>query len=762
MQRVYSVRSAQPTHDQLALQETVFHNANGYLGVRGTLEEGAPRGMETMRGAYVNGFYETVPMKQAERLTHVREEKESMINAADVQGVRLCLAGEPFSQWTGELLHCERLLDMDRGVTERHVTWRSPQGRETKLLFRRMTSFAEPSLFLIDCEVTPLNYAGEVEVESTHLALVKNYANPNDPRLAGESECHLVPAGSLVEDGTSYLSVRTRVSGLSLTTGVRHAMEPPPQDARTVYDSAAHAAAFRASVALEQGQPLRLQKYCVFSDERRHGDTLTAARQAMAGVFGRAEALYRAQQETLAAFWESADTTILGDSDANLSMQFNLYQLFQSAGRDGLCSIAAKGLSGEGYEGHYFWDTEMYMMPFFTLTMPQLARKLLGYRYRTLEAARENARLLGHLKGALYPWRTIDGRECSGYFLAGTAQYHIVGDIAYAVSAYYNATGDREYLIAEGAEMLLETARLWMDVGHMAQGRFLINCVTGPDEYTCLVNNNYYTNACAKNNLEQAVRAAQLLEEWGVYGEWAARLGVTREELDGFACAAEAMYLPYDETLGINPQDDSFLQKPVWDIAATPRDKFPLLLNYHPLQLYRYQVCKQADTVLAHVLFEELAAKDVRERSFRYYEKITTHDSSLSNCIFCIEACRLGLRREARAYFGDSVKTDLLNTHGNSKDGIHTANMGGCYMAVVNGFAGLRLCADGVKVDPFLPEGWTGLRFSFQYRGSRLRFEMADGRYRVRLLAGGPVSVLTPERACRLERPGDEAEGKTR
>ena len=219
MQRVYSVCSPKPTNDQLALQETVFHNANGYLGVRGTLEEGAPQGMDTMRGAYVNGFYEIVPMKQAEKLTHVREDKESMINVADVQGIRFRLAGEWFSQWTGTLVESERRLDMDRGITERRVRWRSPEGRETALCFRRMASFAEPSLFLIDCEVTPLNYEGEVEVESTHLALVKNYANPNDPRLAGESECHLVPAGSLIEEGASYLSTRTRVSGLSLTTG---------------------------------------------------------------------------------------------------------------------------------------------------------------------------------------------------------------------------------------------------------------------------------------------------------------------------------------------------------------------------------------------------------------------------------------------------------------------------------------------------------------------------------------------------------------
>ncbi len=759
MHRAYSARAPACDPARRALEESLFHIANGYVGVRGTLEEGAPEGMDTMRGSYINGFYEIVPMKQAEKLTNVREDKETMLNTADTQGVRFCLAGEWFCQWEGTLLECERLLDMDKGLTERRVKWRSPQGKETAIRFRRMASFEQPSLFLIDCEVTPLNYAGEVEVESTHLALVRNYADPNDPRLAGESECHMTAAGSLLEDGASYLSARTRASGLRMTTGVKHLLTPPAPDAQVAYDAAAHAVVFRCHVALKCGQTLRLQKYCVFTDERRHSDTLEAAREVMAAVYGRAEALYQSQQETLATFWANAGTAIFGDEEANLSLQFNLYQLFQSAGRDGLCSIAAKGLSGEGYEGHYFWDTEMYMLPFFILTMPQLARKLLGYRYRTLDEARANARLLGHQKGALYPWRTITGRECSGYFLAGTAQYHIVGDIAYAVATYYSATGDRDYLAAEGAEILLETARLWLEVGNDVHGAFHINCVTGPDEYTCLVNNNYYTNACAKHNLEWAVRAARLLKEWGCYEEWAARLNATQAELDAFVHAAETMYLPYDEALGINPQDDSFLEKPVWDIAATPKENFPLLLHYHPLQLYRDQVCKQADTVLAHVLFEEQADEAVRARSFRYYERITTHDSSLSNCIFCIEACRLGLHKEARAYFGESIKIDLLNTHGNSKDGIHTANMGGSYMAMVKGFAGLRLRDDGVEIAPFLPEGWTGFRFLFQYRGSHLRFALEGDRYGLTLEQGAPVTVFTPDGRKTLETPGDEAVG---
>lgn len=760
MQRVYTIRNIHPSLEELALQETVFHNANGYIGIRANLEEGAPAHMDTMRGIYINGFYENVPMKQAEKLTNVAEDKESMINAADVQGIRLCLDGEWFSQFDGILLESERRLDMDAGITERRVRWRSPGGKEAALRFRRMASFEIPALFVIDCELTPLNFAGEILLESDHLALVKNYANPDDPRLAGESECHLEPVCSHLEDGASYLSAVTRLSRLTLASGVRHWLSLPAASEETVYDKAEHSAHFTCRVNLQKGQTLRIVKYCTFADSRRSDDPLRCAQKAMQESFGRIDQLYESQAKTLSTFWKNADTVIVGDEEANLSMQFNLYQLFQSAGRDGLCSIAAKGLSGEGYEGHYFWDTEMYMLPFFILTMPELARKLLSYRYRTLDGARANAKLLGHAKGALYPWRTITGRECSGYFPAGTAQYHIVGDIAYAVSAYYTATGDRDYLTREGAEILLETARLWLDVGHFTGGTFQIHCVTGPDEYTCMVNNNYYTNACAKHNLQWAVHAVQLLQEWGVYETWAQRLNVTTEELSAFSAAARQMYLPYDAETGIHPQDDSFLKKPVWDLSATPKENFPLLLHYHPLHLYRYQVCKQADTVLAHVLFEELADREARRKSFEYYEKVTTHDSSLSNCIFCIGACRLGLRDRAKDYFGDCVKTDLLNTHGNSRHGVHTANMGGCYMAVVNGFAGLRLQEDGVRIEPFLPEGWKGLRFVFQYRGNHLSFEMHDDCYSLRLIQGSGVRVFTPEGTTELRNEGDEACGR--
>src|SRR5690606_18361235 len=328
---------------------------------------------------------------------------------------------------------------------------------------------------------------------------------------------------------------------------------------------------------------------------------------------------YAKQTEYLDNFWRKCFLQIDGDYELDLAVRYNMYQLLQSVSKDEYGNIAAKGLSGEGYEGHYFWDTEMYIQPFFTLTQPQITRNLISYRYKILDKAREHARIMGHKKGALYPWRTIMGRECSGYFPSGSAQYHINGDIAYSIVAYYLATKDMELIKDEGAELIFETARLWLDVGNYHNGKFHINEVTGPDEYTCMVNNNYYTNVSAQYNLRWASKFYNMLEESGDIKELEQKINITEDEIEEFELAADNMYLPNDEELGINPQDDSFLQKEPWDIEDTPEDKFPLLLHYHPLYLYRHQVCKQADTVLAHFVFEDAQSLETIRNSFKYY-----------------------------------------------------------------------------------------------------------------------------------------------
>jgi alpha,alpha-trehalose phosphorylase len=315
------------------------------------------------------------------------------------------------------------------------------------------------------------------------------------------------------------------------------------------------------------------------------------------------------------------------------------------------------------------------------------------------------------------------GTECSGYFPSGTAGYHINGDIAYSVISYYLATKDLDFIADKGAEIIFETARLWMDVGNYYNDSFRINEVTGPDEYTCMVNNNYYTNVSAQYNLQWAAKFFELLKAANKLSPVMERMGLSETEIEEFKHAAACMYLPYDETLKINPQDDSFLAKKVWDIENTPKENFPLLLHYHPLHLYRHQVCKQADTVLAHFIFEDAQTMDTIRNSFEYYEKVTTHDSSLSTCIFSIMASKLGLEDKAYDYFGDSAKLDLFNTHKNTKDGIHTANMGGNFMAIVYGFAGLRIKESGIYFAPTKPKLWEEYRFQINYEDSQIKVE---------------------------------------
>ena len=739
LNKQYRISGFSANEKNLKLQETLFHNANGYLGVRGTLEEGVPAAFNSMRGMYINGFYNIIPMKQSESLCNLIEEKDSMLNIADAQTVELFFNGERFSM-LAENAKTERILDMDAGITVRNVIWQSTGGEKLTVTFTRMASFTHKNIFTIECNIHSDSFNGSVDVRSEHRGKVRNYSNADDPRVGANSEVQFVPVAHSVIDGANYLTRQTTESGLSVCTGVKHDF-PEGTVESTSYDAVNDAFVTCCTLKLSAGESLRFVKYFAVADSARYENCSESAEGFLCDSFGKLEELYDQQRRYLAGFWNNCETEIDSDDDSNMAMCFNQYQLLQSCGSDGQCGMASKGLSGEGYEGHYFWDTEIFVMPFFTYVAPELARGLLKYRYSTLSLAKENAKLLCHRKGAAYPWRTISGRECSGFFPAGSAQYHVNGDISYAVVNYYLATGDVEYLADEGAEILIETARLWMDLGNWCNGRFVINDVTGPDEYTCIVNNNYYTNACAEYNLRWACRAAEILKEDGAFDGVAARTGITGEELREFAEASAKMYLPYDEKLGINPQDDSFLQKKQWDFENTPRENYPLLLHYHPLYLYRYQVCKQADTILAYILYGVKETKETMLRSFRYYEKITTHDSSLSNCVFSVVAARLGLKEEAWNYFGESLKSDLVNSHGNTGDGIHTANMGGSYMTVVNGFAGLVITEEGVELNPFVPDEWRGYRFRIHFRGSLLEIDVRKNECTVKLLSGKSVKV---------------------
>ena len=726
----------------LALDETLFHTANGYLGVRGSLEEVCPRGVTTIRGCYINGVYDVVPLSYPERLFGFPEEAQRLVNLPDVQTMRLFLDGEEFSLFAGDVLAYERVLDTDKGVTCRKIRWKSPKGAIVDIEITRMASFVRQELFLTMYSVTSVDFDGEIELVSGVDCDVSNFVDESDPRVASERLRHIFVKDAKFSRGVGVVECGTGVSDIDIAICRQYCISREAK-VKTFAENGIEA---RIKTRLQQGEGFLVEKFTTLSDSRRQKNPRTHAQTVLAdAVATGTEELLQEQADFLAAFWRDAKVEISGSPKLQDGMDFNIYQLLQSAGRDAITSVASKGISGEGYEGHYFWDTEIYIFPFFLYTQPEIAKNLLDFRYNTLDAARAHAAIMGHTRGALYPWRTISGSECSSFFPAGSAQYHLTGDVAHAFMQYYYATDDVDFMAARGLEMLIETARLWLDAGNYdTDGKFHIHSITGPDEYTCCVSDNYYTNRCAQHNLWGAVEIYNMLKNAGQLGPL--KIAFDEAELAHFSHAADAMFLPYDEKLGIHAQDSSFLQKPVWDLASTPKEKFPLLLHYHPLYLYRFQVCKQADTVLAHFLFEDGVSEDIMRRSYEYYDKITTHDSSLSGCVFGIMASRLGLNEKAYEYFTDTVRSDLDNIHGNTRDGLHVANLGGSWLAVVCGFAGLRLRKDGLYFRFTLPQELEGYSFHVRYRGSLLKVTVDRQGGGVQLISGEPVPVVIEEK----------------
>jgi len=408
------------------------------------------------------------------------------------------------------------------------------------------------------------------------------------------------------------------------------------------------------------------------------------------------------------------------------------FQLCQASARAETTGIPAKGLSGQAYEGHYFWDTEIYVLPFLTYTEPRIARNLLHFRYRMLDKARQRAREVNQ-RGALFPWRTINGEEASAYYAAGTAQYHINADIIYALRKYVQISGDDAFLYREGAEMLIETARLWLDLGFHSsrkEGRFCINAVTGPDEYNTVVNNNAYTNLMARENLWYAVSTLTHLREHQPerYAGLQHELRLEDREIDAWRKAADTMHIPYDEQEGIHLQDDDFLDRKAWDFRGVPSEKYPLLLHFHPLVIYRHQVIKQADIVLAMLLLGDEFSQEQKRRNFDFYDPLTTGDSSLSVSVQSILAYELGYLDKAREYVRYALLMDLADVAANVEQGCHIASMGGTWMAMVYGAAGLRDHDGRISFDPRLGRTIKAMRFNLVIRGCRLRVHINQER----------------------------------
>jgi alpha,alpha-trehalose phosphorylase len=751
----------EPDSRDLGLTESLFALGNGYLGMRANPAEG--RDAHT-HGTYINGFHETWEIQHAEDAFAFAKTGQTIVNVPDAKVLKIYVDDEPLLIDGADLDEYERALDFRTGMSHRELIWRTPGGKRVRVRSERLVSLAHRHLAVMHMEITLLDQAAPIVVSSQLLnrqdgedeyhVRAAALGEGQDPRKASGFDRRVLepqlrrhddqhdPAGGRVTLG--YRCARSR---MTLAAAYRHVIESSCQFtvdtsvgddlAKTVFSFDAHA-----------GETIRITKFVAYHTSRgipapeladRCERTIQRAVTQGRGLIVAGQAAW------LDEFWANSDVEIDGDPMAQQAIRWNLFQLAQASARTHEQGIAAKAVTAGGYDGHYFWDTEVYVLPFLAYTNPEAARKLLRFRFHMLDAARARAAELSQ-RGALYPWRTINGEEASAYYAAGTAQYHINAAVVYALEKYLNASGDVEFLAREGAEILVETARMYEDLGFYAtngERRFHIHGVTGPDEYTTVVNDNLYTNVMARFTMRYAARSLAFLKEWNpdAYAAVARRTGLGDDEIAAWHQACDAMYVPYDDELGIHPQDDSFLERERWNFAATPSDKYPLLLHYHPLVIYRHQVLKQADVVLAMFLRGEHFDVDAKRRNFDYYDPITTGDSSLSACVQSIVAAEIGYQDLALDYFHQSLYLDLADTHHNTTDGVHIANAGGVWAALVYGFAGMVDTGDVLEFEPRIPSHWTSMTFRLRRHGSSIRVLLEHDRATVEVVDGGPVPV---------------------
>lgn len=712
----WHVRETRLDFDVLAQSESVFALANGYIGLRGNLDEGEPHGLP---GTYLNSFYELRPLPYAETGYGFPESGQTIVNVTNGKLIRLLVDDEPFDVRYGELISHERVLDLRAGTLERRLAWRSPAGRVARVRSTRLVSFTQRAVAAICYEVS-VDQPTRITVQSELVANEKLPPQSNDPRVAAVLEAPLQAEERIVQRLGGLMIHRTRASGLRVAAAMDHEIDGPD-------NTAVHTETFddtvRTSVTcrLAPGQRLKIVKYLAYSwsDQRSLPAVRDQAGAALAGARHAGwDGLCAEQRQFLDAFWDTADVRIDGDLEIQQAVRFGLFHVLQAGARAEKRPIPAKGLTGPGYDGHAFWDSEMFVLPVLTYTRPEAVKQALSWRHSTLDLARERAQVLG-LQGAAFPWRTIRGQECSGYWPAGTAGFHLAADIAYATTRYINVTQDVEFEREVGLELLVETARLWRSLGHHDRhGRFHIDGVTGPDEYTAVVDDNVYTNLMAQQNLRAAADAATR------HPDRAAALGVDEEEIAAWRDAAAAMYIPYDEELGVHPQSEGFTRHQEWDFANTPQDNYPLLLHYPYFDLYRKQVIKQADLVFAMYVRGDAFTHEQKVRNFAYYEQRTVRDSSLSASIQAVMAAEVGDLELAHDYLGETALMDLHDIARNTRDGIHVASLAGAWIAVVAGFGGMRDYDGRLSFAPRLPSRITRLEFSLIWRGRRLRVDV--------------------------------------
>lgn len=720
--------------DVLHHKETVFTIGNGYLGTRGAFEEGYPG---ERASTLIHGVFDDIPIYHTE-----------LANAPNWINFSIIIDGESFRMDRGLVMDYHRQLDLRTGLLSRRVRWQSPGGKTIDIHFERFASLSDQHVCGLRVRLKALDFSGEVEFRA---------GLPGQMDNEGWMHWDWAGQGGIDEQG-AYLVVQTRATKISLCEAFHLNVSSPDREIYQYWDSHWMPTVI-ARVPVEAGSQVTVEKLVTIYTSRDVSNPEEAARAALETAVRQGyDELRRSNGAVWEKEWEDCNVIIEGDDEADRRLRYSLFQLLIAGPRkDEHVSIAAKSLSGFVYRGHVFWDTEIFVLPFFIYTRPAIARNLVLYRYHTLPGARRKAQANG-FEGAMYAWESAaTGDETTPRWIpsphrsdliriwCGDIEHHITADVAYGVHHYWRITGDDELMRNYGAEIILDTARFWGSRVEWNQEKnyYEITNVIGPDEYHERIDNNAFTNLMARWNLETALEVFSWLREFDPdkAAELEEQLDLTQERLSHWREVIEKFYLGYDAETGLFEQFEGFFQRKDVDLRDfEPRTKsMQVILGIEGIQ--DYQVIKQPDVLMMLYLLRSRFDRETVKANWDYYTPRTdlTYGSSLGPAIQAALAAQLGDIQAAYQHFIHATRTDLDDVRGNAEEGIHVATAGGLWQAAVFGFGGLEIKADGPVAFPHLPPGWKRLKYRIWYRGERYDFD---------LQAGEPVpaaDLYTPE-----------------
>jgi kojibiose phosphorylase len=717
----WTISESQFTPIKLNAKETVFTIGNGYLGTRGTFEEGYPG---EVASTLLHGVFDDVPIAFTE-----------LANTPNWLDLRVTIGGEMFCMDHGKLLFYQRHMDLHTGTLHRKVIWTTISGKKIQLEFERFASLADEHILGLRCQITSIDYSGPVEFRSSL---------PGHTDNAGWVHWNWKTQGQ-DNNQNAFLFLETRATKIKLCEAFHLGLINKSPLRQEYWDS--HWSPEQIlEVHLQPGETATAEKIITVFTSRDTADPKSAALNLLnhARSFGYT-ALWETNRKAWECEWEMSDITIEGDDESDLALRYSLFQLLIAGPRqDDHVSIAAKTLSGFGYRGHTFWDTEIFILPFFTYTQPQIALNLLKYRFHTLAGAQSKARDQGH-EGACFAWESAaTGKETTPRWVplpngeliriwCGDIELHITADVVYAIEQYWKITGDDHYIVNYGAEIILDTARYWgsrVEWNEVHQ-RYEINDVIGPDENHDHVNNDIYTNYMIRWNLKKALEILDWLHQFAPTKaqELKDQLDLSTQRLIHWKDVIENIYINFNSSTRLFEQCDGFFNLKQVDLSLLePRTQsVQALFGIEDGQ--KIQIIKQPDVLMMMYLFEENFTQEIVKTNWEYYTPRTdlTFGSSLGPPIQAIMAARVGEIENAYRLFRFAANTDLEDARGNSSDGIHAATNGGLWQACVVGFGGLKITPEGPIATPHLPSKWTRLHFNIQYLNKWYEFDLKSG-----------------------------------